>query len=138
MGQRGPSKKPTALRILNNNAAHRPINQDEPEFEGEAKPPEEVISDPIALREWQTRAPELTEKGLWVSHYETEYAEYCLQHSLVKRLREEIEKDGLREGISSGLLKHLQNAVTQRLRHAAKFGFTPSDVSGIKARRPDK
>ena len=37
------------------------------------------------------------------------------------------------EAIAKGYLKHLQAAVMQRLRLAAKFGFTPSDVTNIKA-----
>jgi len=74
-------KKPMALRLLNNNAGHRPINQDEPQFQGEAQPPAEVLADPIALEEWQRRAPELTESGLLRVQYGTEFGEFaCSTH----------------------------------------------------------
>jgi phage terminase small subunit len=139
MGHRGPPKKPTALRLLNNNAGKRLLNLDEPQFqESEAQPPEEVLEDAIALKEWQKRAPELIDKGLLCTQYETEFAEYCLQHSLVKNLRIEANKLGVKAAIADGLLKHLQAAVTQRLRIAAKFGFTPSDVTGVKAKPKEK
>jgi phage terminase small subunit len=138
MGQRGPAKKPTPLRLLNNNAGHRPINHDEPQFEGEAQPPEEVLEDAIALKEWQKRGPELIEKGLLCAQYASEFGEYCLQHSLVKRLRIEANRGTLGDAIAAGLLKHLQAAVTQRLRIAARFGFTPADATGVKARAKEK
>jgi|SRR5215813_541225 len=126
-------KNPTALHLLNGNPGHRPLNLDEPQFQGDAQPPKEVMQDPIALEEWQKRAPELTESGLLRVQYGTEFAEYCLQHSLVKRLRSAMSKLDIDEAIAKGYLKHLQAAVMQRLRLAAKFGFTPSDVTNIKA-----
>jgi len=132
-------KKPTALHLLNGNPGHRPLNLDEPEFqESEAQPPEEVLQDPIALQEWQRRAPELIEQGLLCRQYETEFAEYCKQHSLAQRIWREINARGIDDAIAAGLLKHFQAAVTQRLRIAAKFGFTPSDVTGVKAKPKEK
>src|SRR5215471_802746 len=127
-------KKPTALHLLNGNPGHRPLNLDEPEFiQGDAQPPEEVQQDAFALQEWQRRAPELTDLGLLRGQYATEFGEYCLQHALIKRLRSAMSKLDVDEAIAKGYLKHLQAAVMQRLRLAAKFGFTPSDVTNIKA-----
>ena len=102
----GRTPKPTALRLLNNNAGKRPLNLDEPQFqESDAQPPEEVLEDPIALKEWQKRAPELIDKGLLCTQYETEFAEYCLQHSLVKNLRIEANKLGVKAAIADGLFE---------------------------------
>jgi len=127
-------KKSTALKMLQGNPGHRPLNLDEPEFqESEAHPPEDVQQDAFALQEWQRRAPELTDLGLLRGQYATEFAEYCLQHSLVKRLRSAMSKLNIEEAIAKGFLKHLQGAILQRLRLAQKFGFTPADASGVKA-----
>jgi len=127
-------KKPTALHLLNGNPGHRPLNLDEPEFiQGDAQPPEEVQQDAFALQEWQRRAPELTDLGLLRGQYATEFGEYCLQHALVCRIRARINELGLDEAIAKGYLKHLQLALVQRLRLAARFGFTPADAAGVKA-----
>ena len=132
MGRRGPAKTPAHIARLRGNPGKRRINNDEPEFDIDASPPEDIVKDEIALAEWNRRAPELSQLGLLKAQYQTEFADYCFQHSHV-RLWRQIQEIGIEAAIAKGLLKAFQTASQQRLRIAARFGFAPSDATGIAA-----
>lgn len=131
MGKRGPAPKPSSLRILNGNRSKRPINKNEPDFALEVEMPKEVRNDPIARAEWERRVPELINSGLLNGQYQTEFAEYCLQHSLCVKTWRKMNEIDLEAAIAKGIAKLRSNAVIARGRLASKFGFTPSDSSQI-------
>ena len=84
-------------------------------------------------------APESLELGLLSGQFQTEFADYCLQHSLHVQLWRLIKQLGEKQAIANGYMKAFQTASQQRLRLAAKFGFDPADSTGIKVKpnRPD-
>jgi|SRR5215471_13502079 len=138
MGKRGPARLPTNVVKLRNKAGHtRPINELEPQFHGETQIPEQVQKNSIALQEWQRRAPELEELGLLNGQFQNEFADYCLQWAYYLQLQERIEKIGLQKAIEKGVWRSFQNASMQRLRLAARFGFTPADASSVKIKPPE-
>ena len=98
--------------------------------------PPEVKSDPIARAEWKWRAPELEQKRVLTKQDQTEFAEYCLQHSTCVNLWKQIKKVGYELAIAKGLLKARFTASSRRSQIAAKFGFTPSDRTQVKV--PDQ
>ena len=63
MGARGPAPKPTALKVLDGNPRHRPINRSEPRPRPVA-PKCPSWLDAEAKREWRRIAPALERIGL--------------------------------------------------------------------------
>lgn len=112
------------------------MNAEEPQFDPGAQMSQEVKRDPIARGEWEIRAPELIRKGVLTKQDQTEFNEYCLQHSVCVNLWRKIKKLGFELAIAKGLYKAWQTAVAMRARLAAKFGFTPSDRSQVKIPPP--
>jgi len=138
MGKRGPAPKSTQQKKLEGNPGKRPLNTAEPEFDIGAEMSLEVKRDPIARAEWNTRAPELIRKGVLTRQDQTEFNEYCLQHSASVNLWRNIKRQGYETAIMKGIYKAWQSAVAMRGRLAAKFGFTPSDRSQVKIMPPAK
>ena len=134
MGLRGPPRKPTHLKKLENNPGCYPLNENEPEFQQSAVMPLEVQRDPIARSEWERRYNELQQLGLLTSQDQSEFAEYCLQHSLCIQLWIKQKKLGIEKAILRGIYKARQTAVAARLRLASRFGFTPADRTQIKVK----
>ena len=140
MGRRGPAKTPANIVKMGGNPGKRPFNQNEPEFSQDTvSVPDTVAKDEIALAEWNRRAPELLELGLLSGQFQTEFADYCVQHSMHVRLWQLITEVGVEQAIAKRFMKAFQTASQQRLRLAAKFGFNPADSTGIKVKpnRPD-
>jgi phage terminase small subunit len=132
MGKRGPAPKPTEIKKLQGNPGEHALNDAEPQFEPGAKMPLLVQNDPVARAEWERRVPELLATHVLTRQDETEFAEYCLQHSICNALWKEQESLGFERAIMAGIFKARQTAVATRTRLAAKFGFTPSDRSQVK------
>jgi phage terminase small subunit len=138
MGKRGPSPLPGKLKLLRGKPGHHPINENEPEFEGEITIPPHILKKKEALAEWNRRAPELEAQGLLNGQFQTEFADYCIQHAYYLELHQEVEDLGMELAIAKGIWKAFQSASAQRLRLAGKFGFDPSDASGVKAKPKEK
>lgn len=82
MGLRGPAPKPTALKLLQGNAGHRPINSSEPKPEEKAPPcPLYIREDPEAAKEWKRLAPILLRMRVLTEADTTVLASLCLTHS---------------------------------------------------------
>jgi phage terminase small subunit len=133
VGKRGPSRLPTNVVKLRGQAGHtRPINDDEPQFQGEIVIPDHIKAKPGALAEWERRAPELEELGLLNGQFQTEFADYCMQHAYYLEHQKDIETFGMRSAVAAGIWKAFQTASVNRQRLASKFGFDPADSSSIK------
>ena|SRR5689334_11503634 len=139
MGKRGPARLPTNVVKLRNKAGHtRPINENEPQFQGEIAIPEHIKAKPAAFAEWQRRAPELEDLGLLNGQFQTEFADYCMQHAYYLEHQHDIETFGMRSAIAAGIWKAFQSASLNRQRLAAKFGFDPSDAASVKVKPKEK
>lgn len=120
---------------LRGKAGHtRPINENEPKFEGEIVIPDHIKAKPAALAEWTRRASELEELGLLNGQFQTEFADYCMQHAYYLEHQQDIETFGMRSAVAAGVWKAFQTASVNRQRLAQKFGFDPADSSGIKVK----
>jgi P27 family predicted phage terminase small subunit len=75
MGKRGPLPKPTPLRILEGNRAHRPIVEETPPDQGDCAPPAHLHADSVAI--WKQLAPELESKGLLAPRYLPAFEVLC-------------------------------------------------------------
>jgi phage terminase small subunit len=125
---------PTNVVNLRNKAGHtRPVNHQEPQFDGEAVPTAEVLANPVALALWTDKAPELIEKGILTNQDQTAFAAYCLQHSLRMSYWKLMLEVGEELAIAKGYFKAYQTADAACMRWGAKFGLNPSDRSAIKA-----
>ena len=141
MGKRGPAKTPTKLTILRGNPGKRPINKNEPKY------PSAGIQCPhwldlAARKEWKRLAPNLKKMGLLTNVDVSELARYCKTHSEYLKAVEFLDKHGLvyprrdADGNTTSLVKypHINIAHEAAMichRIASKFGFTPSDRTGL-------
>lgn len=138
MPRKGPIKTPSNIVKLRNNPGKRPINEDEPQFQGEVVIPDHIKAKPEALAEWTRRAPELEDLGILNGQFQTDFADYCLQHAYYLEHHKAIEQFGMHAAIRAGIWKAFQSASLQRQRLAQKFGFTPADSASIKVKPKDK
>jgi len=133
---RGRRPKPTRLKLLTGNPGKRPLNMDEPR-------PEAVIPDcpvelgPIAKREWDRLAGDLTTLRLLTSRDRAALAAYCGAYAMWAEATEAIEKYGSMVKSPSGFpIQSPYVAIANRqaeimMRIASEFGFTPASRSRI-------
>lgn len=141
MGKRGPAKTPTKLTILRGNPGKRPINKNEPKYEDDGVRCPSWL-DPIARKEWKRIVPSLKKNGLLTNVDVSELARYCKFHSEYLKAIEFLDKNGLvyprhdDSGRVTGLAKYPHVNISHEAammchRIAGKFGFTPSDRTGL-------
>ena len=133
MGKPGPPKIPTNVVKLRNNPGKRPINEDEPKFDGEPVPTTKLLADNDALAIWNAKSPELIDKGLLTFQDSTAFSAYCLLCAMRDRLWQKIQDYGEEKAIKRGFMKAFLATDVRVDRWSAKFGLTPSDRAGIKA-----
>ncbi|WP_433406948.1 phage terminase small subunit P27 family [Streptomyces sp. CA-146814] len=149
MGRRGPTGKPTALRVLHGDRKDR-INTDEPQpSELDIVPPAWLSE--AAVEVWEQLADDLIGKGVLTAWDAEAYANWC--DAVVRRrdAAEHVDQDGAvvelpvfnkngdltghRMGKNPWLLA-LDAADAQVQRYGARFGLTPSDRSQLKIAPP--
>ena len=138
MAKPGPPKTPTNVIKLRNNPGKRPINEDEPKYDGDPVPSEQVLADEIALKLWKTNTPELIDKGVITFQDSTAFSTYCLLCAMRDRLWEKIHECGEELAIAKGYMKAFLATDVRCDRWSAKFGLSPSDRAGIKATPKEK
>jgi P27 family predicted phage terminase small subunit len=133
---RGRRPKPTRLKLLTGNPGKRPLNMDEPR-------PKIVIPDcplelgPVAKREWDRLAGELTALRLLTSLDRAALAAYCGAYAMWAEATEAIQKYGSMVKSPSGFpIQSPYVAIANRqaeimMRIASEFGFTPASRSRI-------
>ena len=90
----GRRPKPTAIKELQGNPGHRPLNAQEPVApKGEPEMPKGML--PAARREWKRIVPLLIKLGILSSIDGKALAAYCDTYAHWERARKDIEKYGL-------------------------------------------
>lgn len=131
MGERGPAPKPTAIRELEGNPGHRPINKTEPKPAKGAICPDWLSVE--AKAEWARVAPELERLGLLTKVDSSALAAYCMAWARW-RLAEEALADGhgltfVTEGGYSAQRPEIgiaNRALADIRAFCKEFGLTPS------------
>lgn len=138
---RGRRPKPTRLKVLAGNPGRRPLNDDEPRPEAAILecPPE---LGPVAQREWQRLAGELTTLRMLTNLDRAALAAYCGAYALWAEATENIQKFGTMVKSPSGYpIQSPYVAIANRqaeimMRIASEFGFTPASRSRISVSEP--
>jgi len=138
MAKPGPAKLPTNIVRLRNNAGKRPINENEPKFEGDPVPTDKLLADKDALAIWNSKSPELIDLGLLTFQDSNAFSIYCLLCAMRDRLWQQIQDYGEELAIAKGLMKAFLATDVRCDRWSSKFGLTPSDRTGIKATPKDR
>lgn len=144
----GRRRKPSRVRELEGNPGHRPIPEEEPQFQiaDDVPPPPDWI-DVGAKAVWLRVAPDLHANGLLTGPGADVFANYCVLAARVRYCEEEIQKAAKIDDNSShgGLLRKGKDGVTESkllrianaarrdmLRLATEFGLTPSAAAHLQ------
>jgi P27 family predicted phage terminase small subunit len=96
---RGPKPKPTARRVLEGNASHRPLPADEPKPPAPAAdfdaPPLELSDHPAAIAEWSRLAPMLRLAGQVTLADRSALIALCLEWDRYLDATKQVQKHGL-------------------------------------------
>ena len=136
MGARGPSPKPTNLKILEGNPGKRPLNHDEPKPELGAECPDWLSN--VARSEWQRLAPVLERCGILTAADQNALAAYCDSVANYVRATRQIEcLESLTEKGPHGtkmapIISAQRNYADLMIRFGSKLGLSPSDRTSIK------
>lgn len=136
---RGRRPKPTRVKILTGNPGKHPLNMHEPQ-------PEPTVPDcpqelgPLARREWERMAAELSKLKILTALDRAALAAYCNAYALWAEATEAIQKYGTMVKSPSGYpiqspyvsIANRQAEIMMRI--ASEFGFTPASRSWISAR----
>lgn len=141
MGRRGPSPKPTVLRLLEGNRSKRPINAAEPKpTEGAPAMPSDL--DAYARRVWRQTVPELRALGLLTVVDGHSLAAYCRACSQVRACQQVLNVKGLIFKTPSGYIQQrpeisIQHKAMQLIKaFAGEFGLSPASRTRL-ATQPD-
>jgi len=134
---RGPSPKPTHLKVLDGNPGKRPLNMNEPKPRPKA-PKCPAWLNAVAKKEWKRVVPELERLGLLTCVDGAALEGYCESYSKwveMSQFLKKFEKQGYMFKTPSGYMQQLpQVSMAQRYLSLVKafcceFGLTPSSRS---------
>lgn len=132
---RGRRPKPTGLKILDGNAGHRPINDQEPDpAPAEALPAPKWLGKK-AKEEWGRLMPELTRLGLLSALDLGSFECLCQAYGQWRDYEGLCKKHGLQAAVQLGFRKSADDGHKLYLRAAVEFGFTPSSRSRVRVKR---
>jgi len=131
MGLRGPAPKPTALRLLEGNLGHRPLNLHEPRLAVcEPDVPAHLSRD--AKREWRRIAPILLAMRVLTVADPAQLANVCIALATLSRAQQQLDKSGLLIKTPQGFVQAnpllkivaVQTEIIGRI--AREFGLSPA------------
>lgn len=131
MGKRGPSPKPTPIRVLEGVPGHRPLNENEPK-PANGTPPMPPHLDRRARVVWRQIVPELARLGLLTIVDGEALAAYCTAASMAYECRKVLKEKGMTFKTPSGYLQQRPEvSILNKAMHVIKafgqeFGLTPS------------
>ncbi|MBI4911051.1 MAG: phage terminase small subunit P27 family [Acidobacteria bacterium] len=141
MGYRGPAPKPTALRMMEGNPGHRPLNGNEPRPRPVA-PKCPAHLDKEAKREWRRMVPILLRMGVLSEADGHALANLCLAYSRLIRAQLKLNESGLLMKTPSGFLMQnpliaiINSSVDTINRISREFGLTPASRSRLHTSEP--
>ncbi len=131
MGVPGPKPKPPALKLLEGNPGHRPINENQPKPRPVApKCPSWLATE--ARKEWRRVAPELERMGLLSGIDRAALAAYCQAYARWREAEETIDRLGLTFRTNTGYeaprpeVTIARQMMVQMRAFCVEFGLTPS------------
>ena len=138
MAVRGRKPKPTALKVLEGNPGHRPLNKKEPMPKGKLPRCPDWLEDD-AKKEWKRLGKVLAEMGMLTEIDRAAFAGYCQAYARWKGAEEFITQHGDMVRTPNGYLQQVpQVSIAQTYlkimnKFAEQFGLTPSSRSRIIA-----
>jgi len=139
----GRPPKPTAVKKRQGNPGRRPLNENEPVFEGGTTAPKHL--DRIAKNEWRRLAPRLIVHGMLTPADRTAFAAYCVAYSTHVRAELALaNKPSLAYKTAAGVIRPWpeiaisNQALAQMHRFQTEFGLTPSSRSRLDITIPKK
>ena len=138
MAVRGRKPKPTALKVLEGNPGHRPLNKNEPLPKGRLPRCPDWLEDD-AKKEWKRLGKVLAEMGMLTNLDMMAFAGYCQAYARWKGAEEFITQHGDMVRTPNGYLQQVpQVSIAQTYlkimnKFAEQFGLTPSSRSRIIA-----
>jgi len=138
MATRGRTPKPTALKKLEGNPGHRPLNEREPQ------PKKKLPSCPgwlekEAKKEWRRLCKALDEMGILKDVDMVVFADYCQSYARWRQAEEFLSERGLFYITPSGYPQQFPqvqialNYSKQMIQHAKEMGLTPAARSRLIA-----
>jgi P27 family predicted phage terminase small subunit len=132
---RGRKPKPTFLKLVTGNPGHRPLNQDEPEPDGELLEPPTTFSarQRIAWQETLKNAPEGMLRKLDIGVVASYVVNLCLfldASEKVAELGQMVKQNGV--ACINPYISIARNANAAMVKAASELGFTPSSRSRVK------
>ena len=150
MGARGPTAKPTPLKIIQGNPGKRPLNHDV-KFDTPKGVPEPLRHlDRIAKAEWRRLAPVVFKVGLLTDGDLAAFGSYCAAYSTwyhaEKNLQAAMSENGgvMTFTTDKGYQQQIpeigivNQARQTMIKIAREFGLTPSSRSGIATAEKDE
>jgi P27 family predicted phage terminase small subunit len=138
MGLRGPAPKPTALKLLEGNPSHRPLNLNEPRpLVGEPTIPAHLNKD--ARKEWRRLVPILLQMGVLTVADGGQLGNLCVVYSTMSRAQAQLDKSGLLMKTTAGyvqtnpLLKVVATQMAPIGSISREFGLSPASRTRIHA-----
>lgn len=135
---RGRKPKPTAMKILENNPGHRPLNKNEPRPTAKAPAcPPHVQGE--GRKEWRRITRELNTLGMISNLDRAALAAYCQAWGRWCEAEEQLRKHGPIVKSPSGFpiqnpyLAVANKAMEQIIKLSAEFGLTPSSRARVSA-----
>ena len=137
MGKRGPSPKPTHLKLLEGNPGKRPLNMHEPKPKP-TTPSMPTWLNPLAKKEWRRISKELAGLGLLTCVDGAALAGYCTAYAAVQNAEKEIQDYGSTTYTTdTGFIRDIPAIARQQKylalmrNYLSEFGLSPSSRSGI-------
>lgn len=140
MGARGPSPKPTKLKLLQGNPGRRPLNQHEPEVPP-CVPAKPEGMDEIASAEWDYLTGELAALGIIGRIDKRMLKCCCLAASRLERAEAELVQ-GLTYATDSGQIKKhpaagiAHEAMQEIKAFYTEFGLSPASRTRVQVEKP--
>jgi P27 family predicted phage terminase small subunit len=132
---RGRKPIPTAFKLDRGNPGRRPLPPDEPKLlSGSRAVPAGMTG--RAREEWLRLVDELTDKGVLTVGDLKCFEEYCYLVAEIAEMRALIKKTGLEDSIANRYVHYLDKLRSQKTRHEAQLGLTPSARSAVKSVTP--
>lgn len=133
MSKRGRKRVPSAVQEARGNPSHRPLNEDEPQYEAaKLTPPAGLKGE--ALKEWNRLAPELVAKGVLRTPAVTLFAEYCEIVGDVARVKARIATVGYEDARKLKYVQEVMQLRGQLKQYAAELGITPTTSASVRAK----